>query len=40
MAIRDACDLVVLLEYFGYNKDFTFEDTMRIRKIFFTVTFT
>ena len=36
MVIKDACNLAVLLEYFGYNKDLTFEDIMRIRNTFFT----
>lgn len=36
IVIKDACNLAVLLEYFGYNKDLTFEDIMRIRKTFFT----
>lgn len=36
IVIKDACNLAALLEYFGYNKDLTFEDIMRIRKIFFT----
>lgn len=34
--IKDACNLALLLEYFGYNKDLTFEDITRIRKTFFT----
>ena len=36
IVIKDACNLAALLEYFGYNKDLTFEDIMRIRKTFFT----
>lgn len=36
IVINDACNLAALLEYFGYNKDLTFEDIMRIRKTFFT----
>lgn len=36
MVIKDACNLATLLEYFGYSKDLTFEDIMRIRKTFFT----
>ncbi len=36
IVIKDACNLAELLEYFGYNKDLTFEDIMRIRKTFFT----
>ena len=34
--IRDACNLAELLEYFGYKKDLTFEDIVKIRKTFFT----
>lgn len=34
--IKDACNLAALLEYFGYNKDLTFEDILEIRKKFFT----
>ena len=36
IVIKDACNLAALLEYFGYSKDLTFEDIMRIRKTFFT----
>lgn len=36
IVIKDAFNLATLLEYFGYNKDLTFEDIMRIRKTFFT----
>ena len=36
IVIKDACNLAALLEYFGYKKDLTFEDIMKIRKIFFT----
>lgn len=36
IVIKGACNLAALLEYFGYNKDLTFEDIMRIRKTFFT----
>lgn len=36
IVIKDACNLAVLLEYFGYKKDLTFEDIMKIRKTFFT----
>lgn len=39
IVIKDACNLAELLEYFGYNKDLTFEDIMRIRKTFFTGSF-
>lgn len=34
--IKNACNLAALLEYFGYKKDLTFEDIMKIRKTFFT----
>lgn len=34
--IKDACNLSELLKYFGYRKDLTYEDVMRIRKTFFT----
>ncbi len=36
IVIIDACNLAALLEYFGYNKDLTYDDIMRIRKTFFT----
>ena len=36
IVIKDACNLAALLEYFGYKKDLTFEDIMKIRKTFFT----
>lgn len=36
IVIKDACNLAALLEYFGYNKELTFEDIMKIRKTFFT----
>lgn len=36
IVIRDAYNLEELLKYFGYNKDLTFEDIMRIRETFFT----
>lgn len=36
IVIKDACNLAVLLEYFGYSKELTFEDIVRIRKAFFT----
>lgn len=36
IVIKDACNLATLLEYFGYKKDLTFEDIMKIRKTFFT----
>lgn len=34
--IKDACNLSELLKYFGYRKELTYEDVMRIRKTFFT----
>lgn len=40
IVIKDACNLAILLEYFGYNKDLTFEDIIKIRKTFFTDRFT
>jgi len=39
IVIRDACNLAALLEYFGYKKDLTYEDIMKIRKTFFTGNF-
>ena len=36
IVIKDACNLAVLLEYFGYKKDLTYADIMKIRKTFFT----
>ncbi len=36
IVIKDACNLAPLLEYFGYDKDLTYEDIMTIRKTFFT----
>lgn len=36
VVIRDAYNLAPLLEYFGYNKELTFEDIIKIRKTFFT----
>lgn len=36
IVIKDSYSLAALLEYFGYNKNLTFKDIMRIRKIFFT----
>lgn len=36
IVIKDACNLATLLEYFGYKKDLTYEDIMKIRKTFFT----
>ncbi len=34
--VQNACNLSKLLKYFGYNKDLTFKDVMKIRKTFFT----
>lgn len=39
IVIKDACNLAELLEYFGYNKDLTLEDILKIRKTFFSVKF-
>lgn len=36
IVIKDACNLAKLLEYFGYNKELTYKDLLRIRKTFFT----
>lgn len=36
IVIKDACNLALLLEYFGYSEYLTFEDIMKIRKTFFT----
>ena len=36
IVIKDACNLAALLEYFGYKKDLTYEEIMKIRKTFFT----
>ncbi|MBQ3020667.1 MAG: hypothetical protein IJD92_00405 [Bacilli bacterium] len=36
IVIKGACNLAALLEYFGYKKDLTYEDIMKIRKTFFT----
>lgn len=36
IVVTDAYNLSFLLEYFGYKKDLTIEDIMKIRKIFFT----
>ena len=36
IVIKDACNLAALLEYFGYKKDLTFEDIIKIRNAFFT----
>ena len=34
--VNEAYNLAVLLEYFGYKKNLTYEDIMKIRKTFFT----
>lgn len=36
IVIKDAYNLAVLLEYFGYKKDLTYKDIMKIRRTFFT----
>ena len=36
IVIRDACNLAALLEYFGYKRELTFEDILKIKKTFFT----
>lgn len=36
IVIKDACNLAALLEYFGYNRELTFEDILKIRNTFFT----
>lgn len=36
IVIRNACNLAILLQYFGYKEELTYEDIMKIRKIFFT----
>lgn len=36
IVIKDACNLATLLEYFGYKKDLTYEDIIKIRRTFFT----
>ncbi len=35
VVIKEACNLALLLEYFGYDKILNFEDILRIRKNFF-----
>jgi len=39
IVIKDACNLATLLEYFGYKKDLTYEDIIKIRRTFFTGNF-
>jgi len=39
IVIKDACNLAALLEYFGYKKDLTYEDIIKIRRTFFTGNF-
>ena len=34
--VKNAYNLAVLLEYFGYKKDLTYKDIMKIRRTFFT----
>lgn len=36
IVIKGACNLAELLQYFGYDKNLTYEDILRIRKTFFT----
>jgi len=36
IVINDACNLALLLQYFGYNEELTYEDIIKIRKTFFT----
>lgn len=36
IVIKDSFNLAELLQYFGYGKDLTYEDIMKIRKTFFT----
>lgn len=36
IVVKDAYNLSVLLEYFGYKKDLTIEDIIKIRRTFFT----
>lgn len=36
IVVKDTYNLSVLLEYFGYKKDLTIEDIIKIRKTFFT----
>lgn len=39
IVIKDACNLASLLEYFGYKKDLTYTDIIKIRKTFFKAGF-
>ena len=39
IVVKDAYNLALLLEYFGYKKDLTYEDIMKIRRTFFTGNF-
>lgn len=36
VVIKDACNLAALLTYFGYKKELSYEDILKIRKTFFT----
>ncbi len=36
VVIKDACNLSALLTYFGYKKELSYEDILKIRKTFFT----
>lgn len=36
IVVKDAYNLALLLEYFGYKKALTYEDIMKIRRTFFT----
>lgn len=36
IVIRNACNLAILLQHFGYKEELTYEDIMKIRKTFFT----
>lgn len=36
IVVKDVCNLAELLEYFGYSKELTYEDIVKIRKTFFT----
>ena len=36
IVVKDAYNLAALLEYFGYKKDLSYEDIMKIRRTFFT----
>ena len=39
IVVAGACSMAPLLEYFGYKKDLSYEDIMKIRKTFFTGSF-